>query len=647
MAWYLQPMHAPTESAVALPREGTVTVGRRPGNGIICKDLAVSGQHCVFHCSISEAPEVEDCSTNGSYVNETKITKGMRHRLAADDVVSLTSLLKSADDAAGLDAPPRVQFRLEFRDRQEGEAVAAPDGRLPWQSAAGADVPPTAVDAKVAHGMEPVGPGADNCFAQDLLVQEQQSKAKITAQLLQSQGKLEEERQAGEAASRELEKVRKQVAEERARRHEAEESRDRLATEADTLRKERGQLQELRSSHEELRQRNEAVQLELQTRQQQCSQLQAAHEQLTLDLKKARDSHHQASQQQAELTTRLRQAQERAQKLEQEHLQAKKEADTAQADCARLENELSAEKAAREGLDEQVSKTKEEVSQAEASEQAARAALDAATAKRAELECQASSAHSDLEGARASARQAQQRLTASKQLVERLHDAGKGLSAELKRRAEVWEKMLADGNFDGLEEALSVGVPTFAQVTCQVESPAKSQPGDEDRACESNMNEHQNENNGVAAPQAAVERHDCQTSESEQRPAQPTASADLPPVSGSICPAADLPPPASVAGLTPSASVSILGPTAPAEPEQGGCVAVEEVVSDDDELMAAAAQEPAGDEAPAANAASAIGGTSAGALPGCSTAWSLEMLDATAPSGDLLQPAKRMRLSGD
>jgi len=256
-------------------------------------------------------------------------------------------------------------------------------------------------------------------------------------------------------------------------------------------------------------------------------------------------------------------------------------------------------------------------------------------------------------------------LTASKQLVERLHDAGKGLSAELKRRAEVWEKMLADGNFDGLEEALSVGVPTFAQVTCQVESPAKSQPGDEDRACESNMNEHQNENNGlaisrsgemnehqnenngVAAPQAAVERHDCQTSESEQRPAQPTASADLPPVSGSICPAADLPPPASVAGLTPSASVSILGPTAPAEPEQGGCVAVEEVVSDDDELMAAAAQQPAGDEAPAANAASAIGGTSAGALPGCSTAWSLEMLDATAPSGDLLQPAKRMRLSGD
>merc|ERR1719316_2360357 len=93
--------------------------------------------------------------------------------------------------------------------------------------------------------------GAEGCFAQDLLVQEQASKAKITAQLLQSQGRLEEERQTGEAASRELEKVRKQVTEERARRHEAEEGRDRLAAESDSLRKERGQLQELRAAHDE------------------------------------------------------------------------------------------------------------------------------------------------------------------------------------------------------------------------------------------------------------------------------------------------------------------------------------------------------------------------------------------------------------
>merc|ERR1719482_1053541 len=125
-------------------------------------------------------------------------------------------------------------------------------------------MPSTAPDAKPMPG-ELGGLGAasgENCFAQDLLYQEQQSKAKITQQLLQSQSKLEEERHAAETASRELEKVRKQVAEERARRHEAEESRDRLAAEADSLRTEYRQLKELRASHDELKQRHEVVQLE-------------------------------------------------------------------------------------------------------------------------------------------------------------------------------------------------------------------------------------------------------------------------------------------------------------------------------------------------------------------------------------------------
>jgi len=315
-------------------------------------------------------------------------------------------------------------------------------------------------------------------------------------------------------------------------------------------------------------------------------------------------------------------------------LQAKKEADAAEADGARIQSELAAEKKTRGEFDEQVSTIKEEVSEAEASEQVARAALDTATAKRAELECQASSAHSDLESARSLARQSQQRLTASKQLVERLHEAGKGLSAELKRRAEIWEKSLADGNFDGLEEALASGVPTFAQVTCQVASPSAKSQHDEGRD-DADMTELEKQKDVTAAhPTHPKPKHlemDGAAEPCEHKPSDDDQRQ-------SAAPAA-----ASSGGLPPAASVSILAASAPAEPNPGGAMAVEEVASDDDELLAAATREPAGGERPAA----AIGGSSAGALPGCSTAWSLEMLDAPAPSGDFLQPAKRIKLNGD
>lgn len=645
MAWYLQPLHEPSEPAIVLPRTGTVTVGRRPGNTILCKDLAVSGQHCIIHCcgGSADPPEVEDSSTNGSYVNEIKITKGQRHRLIVDDILSLT---KPPDEPGALDTPIRVQFRAEFREAPpplaaEAAAVARPLTRVPG---AERDVPATAPDPKPqleAGGALGAGAGdgwgAEGCFAQDLLVQEQQSKAKITAQLLQSQGKLEEERQAAEAASRELEKVRKQVAEERARRHEAEESRDRLATEAETLRAERRQLQELRVSHEELRQRHEVVQLELQTRQQKCTQLEATQEQLRRDLEKAVENHQKASQQHAELQTRVRQAQERSDRLEQQYAEAKREADWAQEEGGRLESELAAERKTREELEEQVSTTREQVAKAETSERTAREALDTATARRAELECQASSAHSDLEGARAAARQAQQRLTASKQLLERLHDAGKGLSAELKRRAEVWEKALVDSNFDGLEEAMASGGPTFAQITCQVETPpTKSQHegGDTGKAPDAVENEPENRVAADVAAPAELELGGGPPAEIEQRPD------------------AIFPPAPSTSVLAPAATEPPVPAGEPREPSGGGPQQVAIDDDEDDELLAAAAREPPGEAGSAHIAAAAIvensaGGGPAGALPpGVSTAWSLEMLDVAAGM-DLSHPAKKLRRSGE
>jgi pSer/pThr/pTyr-binding forkhead associated (FHA) protein len=70
---------------VTLSKEKT-TLGRRPYNDIVIDNLAVSGEHAMFHLLGSEV-YVEDLkSTNGTYVNGAAIK---RHRLAHDDVIEV------------------------------------------------------------------------------------------------------------------------------------------------------------------------------------------------------------------------------------------------------------------------------------------------------------------------------------------------------------------------------------------------------------------------------------------------------------------------------------------------------------------------------------------------------------------------------
>ncbi|CAE8617104.1 unnamed protein product [Polarella glacialis] len=329
----------------------------------------------------------------------------------------------------------------------------------------------------------PVG----NSFAQDLLVQEQQSKARLTAELLMSKRKLEEEQQAAETLGREKRKVRQQVEEERAKRQEAEDSRDRLSSEVEGLRSESCQLQELSSAHDELRQQHRVAEKELSVRAERCQVLDVQQAQLRLDLAAATAAQQKASQQQAELQIRARQAQER---LEQQHAEAELEAEKAVEDSSRLQRELATETAQRVRLQELVTASTEQVSHAEGTDRATREQLDMATSMRAELECQAAAAQSEAESAKAAARQAQQRLASSRKLGERLREAGKGVSVELRRRAELWDKALsAEGPEVGLrlglcrlDEALLDVEPTFAQATCRVVTPTKPQHGDTDVA---------------------------------------------------------------------------------------------------------------------------------------------------------------------
>ena len=62
----------------------------------------------------------------------------------------------------------------------------------------------------------------------------------MTADLLLSQRKLEEERHTAETLSQQLRKARQQVEEERCRRQEAEESKAKLGSEIEALRGEAG-----------------------------------------------------------------------------------------------------------------------------------------------------------------------------------------------------------------------------------------------------------------------------------------------------------------------------------------------------------------------------------------------------------------------
>lgn len=495
MPWQLVPLHASGERVVALPQDVSASVGRRPANDIVCRDLAVSGQHCIFHCRgavESEPPDVEDCSTNGTYINDAKLSKGQRRRLASGDIISLTK--GAEEDVSGTAVVTvRIQFRLEFNSEIGGTAGGVAEQPVQSAEGPGGEVPPTAPDRHAQVAAEPSTTAwssrlaapelprgkSERSFAQDLLVHEQQSKAMITGELLLAQRKLEEERQAVAAATRELKKIRQQVEEERGRRQESEEGRDRSKNEVEALRSDRKQLQELQTSHDDLKQRHEKADSELQTRLRKCVHLESAQEQTRLEVERATEVQRKTSQQQAELQARIRQAQERADRLEQQLGETKRSTNRILEEKARLEGELVGARESRRSLEQQLTEVAEKVAEAESGERTARESLDVAIARRAELECQASGAQADAEAARYAARQAQQRFSSSQSLSERLQNVGRGLSQELRRRAEIWDRALASGDVEALNDLNFGGNegPTFAQVTCRRDdgdTPAKA-----------------------------------------------------------------------------------------------------------------------------------------------------------------------------
>jgi len=445
MVWQLLPLHALDEEVVPLPCDGDAPIGRRPNNFLVCPHLAVSGTHCILHCSAGRPPEFEDCSTNGSFVNDRKLQKGQRCRLADGDILSLTKPLDAeVEPKDGVEPGPRIQYKLVFH------------GELEEPKEDPGDIPATAPDPKrlpdaVAQG--------ENRFAHYLSIQEQQSKAKLKADLLVSQRELDEERNRVENLSLELRKVRQQAEEERLRREEAEEAQDKLGEEVEALRVEARQLKELTVAHEELRGRHATSEKELAERSRQCEDLEAQQQQLREDLTLAGEAQQKLRQQLAELQVRAKQVQEWAERLiRQQQLEAEQDAERASEEGQRLQEELQVIASSREKLEADVTASREALAKAEADERSARSKLEDATAKRTELECQAAAAQSDAETKRSAFKAAEQRSATARALLTQLGEVGKGLSSEPGRRLELWDEVLQEGlpgAAKPLEEALA------------------------------------------------------------------------------------------------------------------------------------------------------------------------------------------------
>lgn len=82
--WALVVERGPQAGMTYMLREGTTTVGRHPESNIFLDDVTVSRHHCRF-VSSREALAVEDSgSTNGTYVNGSRVDQVS---LAAGDEV--------------------------------------------------------------------------------------------------------------------------------------------------------------------------------------------------------------------------------------------------------------------------------------------------------------------------------------------------------------------------------------------------------------------------------------------------------------------------------------------------------------------------------------------------------------------------------
>mmetsp|Transcript_30598 Transcript_30598/g.55801 ORF Transcript_30598/g.55801 Transcript_30598/m.55801 type:complete len:672 (+) Transcript_30598:77-2092(+) len=626
MVRLLVPLHLPDAEPIRLPREGVVKIGRKPENHVVCPDIAVSGQHCLVHCQrrvptpsaaglmqstpALEVPvviEVQDCSTNGTFVNERRLTRQGRQQVSDGDVISLTKPPSECEGLGAATAKPRVQFRLEVN---LGETPPEETPEPEELTVCGSAQPVLASVALLGPGKSAGSFIKDaEGFAQDLLVQEQQSKAKITGELLLAKRRLDEERSRGETLSKELRKVRAELEEERSRRTTAQDRRDRLETEAPQLRADRRELQELRNSFETLQDRCDSTEAELTAQVQRSTSLEASVERSRSEVDRAQASGANMQQQLEEMQGRLQRAQASGERLNGQRLEARTRAERAKQRTETLQREVGTERSERERLEDQQVLLRAELERAETSKEAVNEVLQAAISRHSELEGRATTCREGVDAARRQAQEVQLQQEAALERAEALRGAASRFGEALRQQVDSWIRGLSD---PGSVTMAPMSPPGPANTACAARGPAAAAPASDALADAEGL--------GAAASQGTV--------------AEPVQESATPPVTpsraGSPGQARDSPQAATPQDDvgTPHEEAQIPGPTLlPAGlsvvPAQAEVANVED------------SPEPAA--APADAAAGAAGAANDGKIgissPVAAPMWSLQVLN-----GDLLSP---------
>eukprot|EP00931_Biecheleriopsis_adriatica_P042217 TRINITY_DN2406_c0_g1_i2.p1 TRINITY_DN2406_c0_g1~~TRINITY_DN2406_c0_g1_i2.p1 ORF type:complete len:626 (-),score=175.96 TRINITY_DN2406_c0_g1_i2:25-1902(-) len=455
MVCRLVPLHNSSEPPFSLPREGgVITIGRRPTNTIVCKDISVSGKHCEIHCPGKSAPPlVLDCSSNGTYVNDERVAKGEQKELRDGDIVSLTKPHPAgAVDGTVEPPPPRVQFRFELKPATDSPAEGIPEDAASPVAARAASPSPT------PSSLPPAAPrrGATTAegFAQDLLVQEQQCKAKITGELLLARRRLDEERIKSESLSKDLKKAKAMLDDERTRRMAAQEARERSRADVTKLKEGTHSLQELRASQAALQEKHERAEIELTTQVQKASSLETAVARLREELRQVQVSGSTADNLSA-AQEGLRTAQEEAGRLEALVSEARASYGEAVKEAEKLQREVATERSKKERLEDQQALMAGEVERAERGGSSAQDLLVQANKEIEDLELRAARSRKEAEAERSASGKLRAEHEAALQRVEQLRDASVRFADALRSCTERWVQALPEASREELPNAAS------------------------------------------------------------------------------------------------------------------------------------------------------------------------------------------------
>lgn len=418
--------------------------------------------------------EVEDRSTNGTFVNDTRLSKGQRLPLNDGDILSLTKPGAEGDDGGlGRGCGGGVRFRLDLimpspssggmpldvpremtREAQHPEAIAPAVSSgvriFPSRDAFGAvDVPAHSLQVippPCSAALAAVGAACSTDLEKNLLLLEQESKAKITGELVQVRRSLDREREASAKSLKEAQKARGMLEAERAKRGAAFDTRERLQAEVEHLRLSRKQAETLRSAHEALQTKHEKAEIELGTQLQRCTSLNTRHEGLQAELERAKVLAAQDEPHLAEVQASLQQAQERVESAQAKYQEVRQKGEEASQELDRLKRELGCERDAREQLEDQVTLLHSDVDRSDRSKQEACTALHAITKEHSELEARIVAWKAEAESSRLSAQETQMLLKSEADQVDALGAGASRIADSIRAYVESWARGLNESS---------------------------------------------------------------------------------------------------------------------------------------------------------------------------------------------------------